>query len=58
MRPTASTIELMAQVETSRVRLKNLGWLLISLVFMIGILAGIAGGFVALLAFRLAGGAD
>ena len=58
MRPTASTIELMAQVETSRVRLKNLGWLLISLVFMIGTLAGIAGGFVALLAFRLAGGAD
>ena len=58
MRSTASTIELMAQVETSRVRLKNLGWLLISLVFMIGTLAGIAGGFVALLAFRLAGGAD
>ena len=47
-----------AQVETLRVRLKYLGRGFLALVFMIGTLAGIAGGFVALLAFRLAGGAN
>ena len=49
--------ELMAQVETSRVRLKNLGRGFLALVvFMLCVLAGFAGGFLALLAFRLAGG--
>ena len=47
-----------AQVETSRVRLKYLGRGFLALVFMIGTLAGMAGGFLALLAVRLAGGAD
>ena len=50
--------ELIAQVETSRVRLKYLGQGFLALVFMIGTLAGMAGGFLALLAFRLASGAD
>ena len=50
--------ELMAQAETLRVRLKYLGKGFIALVFMIGTLAGLAGGFLALLALRLAGGAD
>ena len=49
---------LLAQVETSRVRLKYLGQGFLALVFMIGTLAGMAGGFLALLALRLAGGAD
>ena len=53
-----STAELMAQVETSRVRLKYLGRGFLALVFMIGTLAGLAGGFLALLAVRLASGAD
>ena len=44
--------------ETSRVRLKYLGQGFLALVFVIGTLAGMAGGFLALLAFRLAGGAD
>ena len=48
----------MAQVETLRVRLKYLGRGFLALVFMIGTLAGLAGGFLALLVFRLAGGAD
>ena len=49
--------ELMAQVETLTVRLKNLGRGFLGLVvFMLCILAGFAGGFLALLAFRLAGG--
>ena len=48
--------ELMAQAETLRVRLKNLGNGFIALVFMIGTLAGLAGGFLALMIFRLAGG--
>ena len=46
-----------AQVETSRVQLKYLGRGFLALVFMIGTLAGMAGGFLALLAFRLVGGA-
>ena len=50
--------ELMAQIETLRVRLKYLGRGFLVLVFMIGTLAGLAGGFLALLAFRLAGGVD
>ena len=50
--------ELMAQVETSRVRLKYLERGFLALVFMIGTLAGMAGGFLALLAVRLASGAD
>ena len=49
---------LLAQVETSRVRLKYLGQGFLALVFMIGTLAGMAGGFLALLAVRLASGAD
>ena len=49
---------LLAQVETSRVRLKYLGQGFLALVFMIGTLAGRAGGFLALLVFRLTGGAD
>ena len=40
----------MAQVETSRVRLKYLGCGFLALVFMIGTLAGLAGGFLARLA--------
>ena len=48
----------MAQVETLRVRLKYLARDFLALVFMIGTLAGLAGGFLALLVFRLAGGAD
>ncbi len=47
-----------ARVETLMVRLKYLGRGFLALVFMIGTLAGLAGGFLALLAFRLAGGAD
>ena len=57
-RGTSRLGEFMAQVETSRVRLKYLGRGFLTLVFMIGTLAGIAGGFVALLAFRLTSGAD
>ena len=49
---------LLAQVETSRVRLKYLGQGFLALVFMIGTLAGLVGGFLALLAARLASGAD
>ena len=49
---------LLEQVETSRVQLKYMGKGFIALVFMIGTLAGLAGGFLALMAFRLAGGAD
>ena len=51
-----SARSLMAQVETLTVRLKNRRRGLLALVFIIGILAGFAGGFLALLAFRLAGG--
>ena len=40
-----SAESLMAQVETSRVRLKYLGRGFLALVFMIGTLAGMAGGF-------------
>ena len=50
--------ELMAQAETLRVRLKYLGKGFIALVFMIGTLAGLAGGFLAVMMVRLAGGAD
>ena len=53
-----SAESLMAQVETSRVRLKYLGKGFLALVFMIGTLAGLVGGFLALLAVRLASGAD
>ena len=47
-----------SQVETLTVRLKYLGGLAGALVLMIGTLAGLAGGFLALMVFRLAGGAD
>ena len=47
-----------ARVETLTVRLKYLGRGFLALVFMIGTLAGLAAGFLALLAFRLAGGGD
>ena len=47
---------LMVQVETLTVRLKNLRRGFLALVFMIGTLAGLAGGFLALMIFRLAGG--
>ena len=50
--------ELVAQAETLRVRLKYLGKGFIALVFMIGTLAGLAGGFLAVMMVRLAGGAD
>ena len=49
---------LMAQVETLRVQLKYLGKGFLALVFMIGTLAGLAGGFLVLMVFRLAGAAD
>ena len=48
----------MAQVETLRVRLKYLGNLAGALVLMIGLLAGIADSFLALIMFRLAGDVD
>ena len=47
---------LAARVETLTVRLKNLGRGFLALVFILCILAGFAGGFLALLVFRLAGG--
>ena len=47
---------LAAQVETLTVRLKNLGGLFLVLVFMLCLLAGFLGGFLALLLFRGAGG--
>ena len=50
-----SAESLLAQVETSRVRLKYLGRGFLALVFMIGTLVG---GFLALLLVRLAGGAN
>ena len=43
---------LAAQVETLTVRLKNLGGLFLVLVFMLCLLAGFLGGFLALLVFR------
>ena len=45
-----SVESLMAQVETLRVRLKYLGCGFLALVFMIGTLAGLAGGVLVLLA--------
>ena len=53
-----SAAALLEQVETLRERLKYLGNLAAALVFMIGLLAGIVGGFLALILFRLAGGVD
>ena len=47
---------LAARVETLTVRLKNLGSGFLALVFMLCIVAGLAGGFLALMIFRLAGG--
>ena len=47
---------LVAQVETLTTRLKNLGGLFLVLVFMLCLLAGFLGGFLALLVFRGAGG--
>ena len=47
---------LAARVETLTVRLKNLGSGFLALLFMLCILAGFAGGFLALMIFRLAGG--
>ena len=49
---------LAAQVETLTTRLKNLGGLFLVLIFMLCLLAGFSGGFLALLLFRLASGAD
>ena len=53
-----SAQSLLAQVEQARVQLKYMGQGFLALVFMIGTLAGLAGGFVALLAFWFASGAD
>ena len=47
---------LAAQVETLTTRLKNLGGLFLVLIFMLCLLAGLLGGFLALLLFRGAGG--
>ena len=47
---------LAAQVATLTVRLKNLGGLFLVLVFMLCLLAGFLGGFLALLVFQGAGG--
>ena len=47
---------LAAQVETLTTRLKNLGGLFLVLIFMLCLLAGFLGGFLALLLFRGAGG--
>ena len=47
---------LAAQVETLTTRLKNLGGLFLVLIFMLCLLAGFLGGFLALLVFRGAGG--
>ena len=47
---------LAARVETLTVRLKNLGSGFLALVFMLCIVAGLAGGFLALMIFRLTGG--
>ena len=47
---------LAARVETLTVRFKNLGSGFLALVLMLCILAGLAGGFLALMIFRLAGG--
>ena len=49
---------LLAEVEQARLQLKYMGRGFLALVFMIGTLAGLAGGFFALMAFRLAGGAN
>ena len=50
--------KLMAQVETLRLRLKNLGGLFLVLVFMLCLLAAPAGGWLAGLVFRAATGTD
>ena len=51
-----SAESLAARIETLTARLKNLGRGFLALVFMLCILAGLAGGFLALMLFRLAGG--
>ena len=50
------SMALAARVETLTVRLKNLGSGFLALLFMLCILAGLAGGFLALMIFRRAGG--
>ena len=49
---------LMARAETLRVELKYLGHGFLAFIFMLCIMAGFTGGFLALRVFRLAGGAD
>ena len=49
---------LLAEVEQARLQLKYMGQGFLALVFMIGTLAGLAGGFLVLMAFRLAGEAN
>ena len=53
-----SAKSLLVQVEQARLELKYMERGFLALVFMIGTLAGLAGGFVTLMAFRLAGGAN
>ena len=49
---------LLDEVEQARLKLKYMGRGFLALVFMIGTLAGLVGGFLALLLVRLAGGAN
>ena len=49
---------LLADVEQARLQLKYMERGFLALVFMIGTLAGLVGGFLALLLVRLAGGAN
>ena len=49
---------LLADVEQARLQLKYMGRGFLALVFMIGTLAGLVGGFLALLLVRLADGAN
>ena len=57
-RGTTSAKSLLAQVEQARLQLKYMERGFLALVFMIGTLAGLAGGFLALMAVRLADGAN
>ena len=50
-----SAKSLLAQVEQARLQLKYMERGFLALVFMIGTLAGLAGGFLVLMAFQLAG---
>ena len=49
---------LLDEVGQARLKLKYMGRGFLALVFMIGTLAGVVGGFLALLLVRLAGGAN